>query len=463
MNKQTRLILSACLIAISLVAPALSPPSRAAARAAGAKQSTPAASPSRPGADTSQPARDERLWKKALEIQRKAIIVDGHNDITEIMVDEGYDLGTSSVGLHHTDLQRFKQSGLTGEFFSVYVDRKYASTDFAAKNYTTQGGSARRAMDLIDVVYRAAEKYPKDIIMASSTADIRRAKREGKLAALMGIEGGHAIENSLSVLRDFYRLGVRYMTLTHNNTNEWADACCDDARHNGLSEFGKEVVREMNRLGMFVDISHISDKTMSDVLDVATAPVMASHSSARALSNHRRNIPDELLKRIAKNGGVVMVNFYPVFIDEKVRVADKERDERLKSRRDELRAQFKDDPKRLADELKKLNDANPLPVTLLSVIIDHIDHIAKVAGVDHVGIGSDFDGVPFLPQGMEDIAHLPNITYELLRRGYSERDILKILGGNFMRAFAEVERVAHTQTRTVSGEGSQRRLEPAKR
>jgi len=411
-------------------------------------------------ADAPPPARDERLWKKALEMQRRAIIVDGHNDITEIMVDEGYDLGTPSVGLHHTDLQRFKQSGLTGEFFSIYVDRKYASSDFASKSYTTQGGSARRAMDLIDAVYRAAEKYPKDISMASSTTDILRAKREHKLAALMGIEGGHAIENSLSALRDFYRLGVRYMTLTHNNTNEWADACCDEARHNGLSEFGKEVVREMNRLGMFVDISHVSDKTMSDVLDVATAPVMASHSSARALSNHK---PDELLRRIAKNGGVVMVNFYPVFIDERVRVADLQRDERLKTRRDELRAKLKDEPKLLADELKKLNDAEPLPVTTLSVVIDHIDHIVKIAGVDHVGLGSDFDGVPSLPQGMEDIAHLPNITYELLRRGYSEQDILKILGGNFMRAFAEVERVAHTGTRAVSGEGSQRHLEPTKR
>ena len=408
-------------------------------------------------AATRQP-RDERLWKRALEIHRKAIVVDGHNDITEIMVDEGYDLGTPSVGKYHTDLARLKRSGMTGQFFSVYVDRKYASPEWIAKNYATQGGSARRALDLMDVVYRMAEKYPNDLLMGYSTADILRAKRQGRVAALMGVEGGHAIENSLSVLRDFYRLGVRYLTLTHNNTNEWADACCDEARHNGLSDFGKEVVREMNRLGMFVDVSHVSDKTMADVLDVTKAPVIASHSSARALADHRRNIPDDLLRRIAKNGGVVMVNFYPNFIDENVRRASIERDQRLRPLRERLNEQFKGEPERLAEELRKLNEANPLPKTPLSVLIDHFDHIAKVAGVDHVGLGSDFDGIPTLPEGIEDVAALPVITYELLRRGYSERDVQKILGGNLMRAFAEVERVAGIERRRISGEGSSARM-----
>jgi membrane dipeptidase len=352
---------------------------------------------------------------------------------------------------------------MTGEFFSIYVDRQYATPDWISKNYVREGGSSRRALDLIDASYRMIEKYPRDLMLATSTADILRAKREGKVGVLMGIEGGHAIENSLSALREFYRLGVRYMTLTHNNTNEWADACCDTAQHNGLSDFGREVVGEMNRLGMFVDISHVSDKTMSDVLDVTKAPVIASHSSARVFSNHKRNIPDELLKRIAQNGGVVMVNFYPAFLDEKVRTADIERDAKLKSQRDALRAQFKDDPKRLEEELKKLNDANPIPNTTLSMLVDHIDHIVKVAGIDHVGIGSDFDGVPNLPEGIKDVADLPNITYELLRRGYSERDVLKILGGNFMRAFTEVERVARTDRRQISGEGSLRRLEATKK
>jgi membrane dipeptidase len=209
--------------------------------------------------------RDEKLWEKALEIQRKSIVVDTHNDVLSFMTDENYDLGVSSVGKYHTDLARMKQGGVTAEFFSVYIDRKYAA----------EGGSARRALDMIDYVYRAAEKYPNDLVMAYSTDDIRRAKKQKKIASLMGIEGGHAIEDSLMALRDFYRLGVRYMTLTHNNTNNWADSCCDTAKHNGLSDFGKDVVREMNRLGMLIDVSHVSDKTMSDVFDVSTAPVIA--------------------------------------------------------------------------------------------------------------------------------------------------------------------------------------------
>jgi membrane dipeptidase len=392
--------------------------------------------------------RDERLWREALKIHRKAIVVDTHNDITTMMIDEGYDLGTSSVGKYHTDLARMREGGLTAEFFSVYVDRKYA----------TEGGSARRALDQIDLVYRAAERYPDKLLMATSVADIRRAKKQGKVAALMGIEGGHAIENSLMALRDFYRLGVRYMTLTHNNTNDWADACCDTARHKGLSDYGREVVREMNRLGMLVDVSHVSDETMSDVLDVTSAPVIASHSSARALNSHLRNVPDELLRRIAKNGGVVMVNFYPVFIDQKALDASRERAERLKPQLDALNVRFKDDAKRLAEERQKVFDANPLPPTPLSVLIDHIDHIAKVAGIDHVGIGSDFDGVSSLPVGMEDISKLPVIAYELLRRGYKEDAIRKILGENLLRAFSEAERVARMASRTISGEGNQRHL-----
>jgi membrane dipeptidase len=283
------------------------------------------------------------------------------------------------------------------------------------------------------------------------------------MAAMMGIEGGHAIENSLMALRNFYRLGIRYMTLTHNNTNDWADSCCDDARHNGLSDFGKEVVREMNRLGMFIDISHVSDKTMSDVLDISAAPVIASHSSARALANHRRNIPDDLLRRIAKNGGVVMVNFYPGFLDQRVIDASRARNERFKAELDALRERYKDDQKRFEEERSKLFATSPLPVTPLSVLIDHIEHIIKVAGIDHVGLGSDFDGVPFLPDEMHDVAQMPKITYELLRRGYSERDIRKVLGENLLRAFEQAERVARIKERRISGEGSLRKLELPKK
>jgi membrane dipeptidase len=410
-------------------------------------------SPQQTKVTPSVPPRDPALWREALRIHSRAIIVDGHNDITSPMIDEGYDLGTPSAGKYHTDIARMKQGGMTAQFFSIYVDKKYVTT----------GGSARRAMDMIDIVYRAVERHPADLMIATSVADIRRAKQQQKIAALMGIEGGHAIENSLAALRDFYRLGVRYMTLTHNNTNDWADSSRDEPRHNGLTDFGKEVVREMNRLGMLVDVSHVSDKTMSDVLDISTAPIIASHSSARALSNHPRNIPDDLLRRIAKNGGVVMVNYYPVFIDQKAYDADRAREERLKPQMDALKERFKDDPKRLEEETKKLEDANPLPPTPLSLVIDHIDHIAKVAGIDHVGLGSDFDGVPSLPEGLKDISELPNITYELLRRGYKEPEIRKILGENLLRVFAEAERVARTSSHSISGDGSLLSITPAKK
>jgi len=393
--------------------------------------------------------RDETLWKKALEIHRKAIVVDTHNDILSMMTDDNYDIGVSSTGKYHTDLARMKQGGLTAEFFSVYVDRKYA----------TEGGAARRALDMIDYVYRAAEQHNDALMMAYSVADIRRAKKQQKIAALMGIEGGHAIEDSLMALRDFYRLGVRYMTLTHNNTNNWADACCDQARHNGLSDFGKEVVREMNRMGMLVDVSHVADKTMSDVFDLSKAPVIASHSSARALGDRPRNIPDNLLKRFTPNGGVVMVNFYPGFIDAKVIEATSKRDAELKPQIEALREKYKNDAKRLEDETNKLNAAYPLPKTPLSVLIDHFDHIAKTAGIDHVGIGSDFDGIPSTPLGMEDVSKLPNITYELLKRGYSEKDIRKVLGENFLRAFAEAERVSQAMSKTLSSGASVRRID----
>ncbi|MDQ3908387.1 MAG: membrane dipeptidase [Acidobacteriota bacterium] len=398
---------------------------------------------------------DPKLWERAMKLQRSSIVIDTHNDILSFMYDDDYDIGTSSVGLHQTDIARMKQGGLTAEFFSVYVDRVYAE----------KGGAARRALDLIDRVYRAAERHPNDLMLAYTADDIRRAKRQGKIAALMGIEGGHAIENSLDALRDFYRLGVRYMTLTHNNTNDWADSCCDKPVHNGLSDFGREVVREMNRLGMFVDISHVSDKTMSDVLDVTTAPVIASHSSARALADRPRNIPDDLLRRIAKNGGVVMVNFYPAFISMDYYKASQERDARLKPQRDALQAQYKNDPKRLEAELKKLDDANPLPKVPLSVLMDHFEHVIKVAGIDHVGIGSDFDGVENqLPADMEDISKLPNITYELLRRGHSEADVRKVLGENLLRAMSEVEREARMDSKgQVSGTGSLRRINQTKK
>ena len=261
----------------------------------------------------------------------------------------------------------------------------------------------------------------------------------------------------------FYRLGIRYMTLTWNNTNNWADAGRGEKKHNGLSDFGKEVVREMNRLGMMVDVSHVSDKTMSDALDVSKAPIIASHSSARALSNVPRNIPDDLLKRIAQNGGVVQVNFYSGFVDNAtVGPQSDQREARLKAQQDAINEKYKDDPERRAEESDKLEAANPLPPLPLSKLIDHIDHIVKVAGIDHVGLGADFDGANDMPEGAQDVSMLPNITYELLKRGYNEQDIKKILGENLLRVFSEVERVSRGMSKSISGDGSLKRIERIK-
>jgi membrane dipeptidase len=397
---------------------------------------------------------DPRLWEEALKIHRKAIIVDGHNDITGPLVDEDFDLATNSVGKFqkfggtplHTDLARLKASGVTGEFMSIYVGGE-----------TWQAGRAmERAMDMIDATYREAEKHPGQLMMCTTAAEIRRAKKENKTCLLMGIEGGYAIENSLHALRNFYRLGIRYMTLTHNVSHDWADAHNGEKKNNGLSEFGKEVVREMNRLGMLIDISHVSDKVMHDVLDVSKAPIIASHSSARGVRDHTRNVPDDVLKRVAQNGGVIMINFYPAFLDERTAKEDVERSARLKPELDELRKQFANDPQGYTEAERKLLAANPIYITDYKRIVDHIDHIKKVAGIDHVGLGSDYDGVPFLPAGMNGMEDLALVTYEMHRRGYTEQEIRKVLGENFLRAMAQAERVAGS--RQISGQGSLKRI-----
>jgi membrane dipeptidase len=333
-----------------------------------------------------------------------------------------------------------KAGGLDAEFFAIYVGK-----EFVSKKPAEGGGAARRALDMIDAVYNQVRRHPESLEMAFTASDIRRIAGNGKTAALMGIEGGHAIEDSLAALRMFYTLGVRYMTLTHTNTNNWADSEADLSdqsvrHHNGLTDFGREVVREMNRIGMMVDISHVADKTFYDVIETSRAPVIASHSSARAIAKHPRNVSDEMLSAVAKNGGVVMVNFYDGFIDPR----KSELALRSRSLEKELKEQFPNNPNRVIEELNKWYKANDPGKTPLSVLIDHIDHIAKVAGIDHVGIGSDFDGVPLtgVPEGMEDIAKLPNITIELMKRGYSDTNINKVLGGNFLRVMSEVERVA---------------------
>jgi membrane dipeptidase len=297
--------------------------------------------------------------------------------------------------------------------------------------------------------------------MCTTAAEITRAKKIGKTCALMGIEGGYAIENSLFALRDFYRLGIRYMTLTHNVTHDWADAHNDVKKHNGLSDFGKEVVREMNRLGMFIDISHVSEKVMNDVLDITKAPIMASHSSARGINDHTRNVSDAVLKRVAQNGGVIMINFYPSFLDARTNKEENERTARLKPQMDALREQYKTDQQGFNAAERKLLEANPIYIAPYTVIVDHIDHMKKVVGsVDNIGIGSDFDGVPFLPAGMNGMEDLVLVTYEMLRRGYTDVEVKKVLGENFLRAMTQMEKAAGN--RQISGQGSLKKLAPPK-
>ncbi len=401
---------------------------------------------------------DPAVWAKALKIHRKAIVVDGHNDITSPMVDEDFDLSTDTIGKYHkdgdpfhTDIARLRAGGITGEFFSIYVGGNRMKTH----------DSMRRAMELIDATYREAERHPNDLSMCTTAAEIRRAKKTRKICALMGIEGGYAIENSLNALRNFYRLGVRYMTLTHNVTHDWADSHVTEPKHGGLNEFGREVVKEMNRLGMLVDISHVSVDTMNDVLDVSTAPIIASHSSARGVHDHTRNVPDDVLKRIAKNGGVVMINFLPMFLDARSAKESTERASRLRPQIEELRRQYKDDAVGFNEAERRLLAANPIYTPSYTRIVDHMDHMKGLLGsVDNIGLGSDYDGIPSLPAGMNGAEDTPLVTYEMLRRGYSEAEIRKVLGENFLRALSQAERIAGN--RQISAQGSQLKMAPPK-
>ena len=378
---------------------------------------------------------------KARQIHESALIVDSHADTPQRFLDENFDIGSTDPKDHgHVSLDKAKAGNLGAEFFSIWVEPE-----------TNQGHFARHTLDLIDSVYEQAARHPDRMMMAFSVDDIERAHKQKKLAALLGIEGGHSIENDIRLLRDFYRLGVRYMTLSWSNTNEWADSSGDInnpkiEHHNGLSDFGKQVVLEMNWLGMLVDISHVADKTFYDTIAVTKAPVIASHSSSRALTNHPRNMTDDMLRAVAKNGGVVQVNFYNAFIDEDYRKAAeaqaKDRDAAVKAYDDQMKAGGKTVTYLDNDRIER-EWAAKIPRPPFKSLIDHIDHIAKVAGVDHVGLGSDFDGVSgATPQGIDSAADLPKITQALLDRGYSGDDIRNILGGNLLRVFREAERVS---------------------
>jgi len=371
-------------------------------------------------------------------IHDSALIIDTHADTAGRFVDENFDLA-QDAGHGYLDFNKIKAGNLGAEFFSIWVEPT-----------AHKGQEARRALDMIDSVYEQARRHPDRMMMAFSTQDILVAHRQGKLAALMGVEGGHAIQGDMGILRDYYRLGVRYMTLTWSNTNDLGDSSgdIDDKNvqhHDGLTDFGRQVVREMNDLGMMVDISHVADQTFYQTLATTRAPVIASHSSSRALTNVPRNMTDDMLLALARNGGVAQVNFYCAFVSQKY----VDRAKQLKDQRDpdyeKVQSLFlKEQTPGVRQQLETAKAAlvTKLPRPPLSDLIDHIDHMVKVAGIDHVGLGSDFDGIYCSPEGLDSAADLPKITKALYERGYTAGDIQKILGGNLMRVFSEVEKTA---------------------
>ncbi len=372
---------------------------------------------------------------KARRVLQAVPLVDGHNDLPwYIRSDfkqapfdvEAYDLRKPTSG--NTDLARMQHGMVGGQFWSVYVPGDWKDSGFA-----------RVQLEQIDIARRVIAKYP-DVLQPAFTAqDVWTAHAAGRIGSLIGMEGGHVIENSLGALRAYYELGARYMTLTHNVTLDWADAAADSARHGGLTRFGEEVVREMNRLGMLVDLSHVSPGTMSDALNVSEAPVIFSHSSARALTDVPRNVPDSILSRLKTNGGVVMVTFVPGFVSQKI--ADRNRVRNTQQA--DAQRRFPNDTAAANRSMAQWDAANPAPKATVGDVADHIEHVRKVAGVDHVGIGSDFDGTDNqLPVGLEDVSKFPVLLAELSRRGWSEEDLRKLAGENVLRAMATAERVA---------------------
>jgi membrane dipeptidase len=360
------------------------------------------------------------------------ILVDGHNDLPwEIRTAReaprdvaAYDLRQTTKGM--TDLARLAEGRVGAQFWSIYVPGEIKDSGFA-----------RVQLEQFDIARRMVAMYPDRLALALTADDIVRAKKQKKIASLLGLEGGHAIENSLGALRSYYALGARYLTLTHNVTLDWADAALGEQKHGGLTPFGREVVREMNRLGMLVDLSHVAPSVMSDVLNTAAAPVIFSHSAARALVDHPRNVPDSILARLPQNGGVVMVTFVPAFVSNEVRQAEDESD----SVRTELERSVSD----TADRRQRWRDyraAHPMPHATIGQVADHIDHVRQVAGVDHVGVGSDFDGISRGPDGLEDVSMFPAMFAELIRRGWSDADLRKLAGENLLRALRQAEAVA---------------------
>ena len=384
-------------------------------------------------AQSGSQAGDSPYLARAERILRQTPLIDGHNDlpwrIREDSIARGnvdvYDLRKHTPG--QTDLDRLRKGMLGAQFWSVYTPGEWRDS-----------GYARVQLEQIDIARRVIAKYPDRLALALSADDIRHDFKQGKIGSLLGLEGGHAIENSLGALRAYYDLGVRYMTLTHNVTLDWADAALDSAKHNGLTPFGDSVVREMNRLGMLVDLAHVSPATMSDALNASQAPVIFSHSGARALVDVPRNVPDSILRRVTKNGGIVMVPFVTSFVSPAVMLYDQS----TRPVMSDLRAKYGSDTAAITREINQWRKSHPEPRATLSQVADQIEYVRKVAGVDHVGIGSDFDGITEVVQGLEDVSTFPALFAELARRGWSDADLRKLAGENFLRVFAEAEAVA---------------------
>jgi membrane dipeptidase len=370
--------------------------------------------------------------KVAQHVLNRAIIIDTHADTPQMMLDEGYDLADPHSPFM-ISIPKMRQGHLGAEFFSVWVPPRWPPQDII-----------HRALDLIDEVYEQVERHQDALGFATTADDILRLHREGKIAILMGVEGGHEIEDDLRALDIYYHLGVRYLTLTHSLNTNWADSSTDKPRWNGLTDYGCRVVARLNHLGMMVDISHVSDKTFYDTLAATRAPLIASHSSCRTLSDVPRNMSDEMIRALAKNGGVIQINFYSAYLDAEYNRAHRAIDSQENAEIEAARKQYAGDAKQLAQQIRQIwaHYEAGLPTPSFTRIADHIDHAVKVGGVDHVGLGSDFDGIDSAPRGMEDVSKLPNLVRELARRGYSEEDLEKILGGNLLRVMREVERVA---------------------
>ncbi len=372
------------------------------------------------------------MINKAKDLHKRMPLIDGHNDLPW-RYREKVDRALSKIDISqlqpelNTDIPRLRKGGVGGQFWSVYVSPDLKGQEFV-----------RATMEQIDLIYNMISRYPGTFRLALTADQVEKVFQSGKIASLIAIEGGHSIGNSLAVLRMFYELGVRYMTLTHNRSITWADSATDVARANGLTRFGEEVVREMNRLGMIVDLSHVSPKTMHDALDVTEAPVIFSHSSSRVLIDHVRNVPDDVLKRLSINGGVIMVAFVPKFISK----AAYENLLKREAERDRLKSLSGSSELSVEEGVKRWVETNPEPSARLNDIADHIDYIRSVVGVNHIGIGSDFDGSAAFPKGLEDVSKFPMLTAELIRRGYSDEDISKIIGGNILRVMRQVESVA---------------------